>query len=166
MNPSLLIPSVPWLELLLRAAVVYAAVLLLLRLGGKRQIGQMGAAEFVALLLVSNAVQNSMNGGDLSLSGGLAAAAAILGLSALVGWLSYRFKGFERLIQGRPSLLVYKGEPIEKNLASNRIDLRELKTLLRRQGVHEFKDVHEAVLEVNGMVSVVRNADLPPAARG
>jgi uncharacterized membrane protein YcaP (DUF421 family) len=156
-------PSVPLASLLLRAALVYAVVLALLRLGGKRQIGQMGAAEFVALLLVSNAVQNAMNGGDNSLAGGLFLAAVLMALSALVVWLSYRSKRFESLVQGRPSLLVYKGEPVLKNLDAERVPLRELKVLLRRQGVHELKDVHEAVLEANGLLTVVKNADLPPA---
>jgi uncharacterized membrane protein YcaP (DUF421 family) len=160
MNPSLWHPSLPALQFLLRAGVVYAFVLLLLRLGGKRQIGQMGPAEFVALLLVSNAVQNSMTGGDNSVSGGLILAAAIVALSASVGWLSYRSKRFSDLVQGRPVLLVYKAAPVEKNLASCRVSLHELKALLRRQGFHELKDIHEAVLEANGSLSVVRESDL------
>ncbi|MDE2489234.1 MAG: DUF421 domain-containing protein [Elusimicrobia bacterium] len=156
-------PSVPLVQLLVRAVLVYVVVLALLRLGGKRQIGQMGAAEFVALLLVSNAVQNAMNGGDNSLGGGLFLAAVLMGLSALVVWLSYRSKRFESLVEGRPCLLVYKGEPLLKNLDAERVPLRELRTLLRRQGVHELKDVHEAVLEANGMLTVVRNSELPPS---
>lgn len=153
-------PSLPLAQLLLRAAVVYAFVLLLLRLGGKRQIGQMGPAEFVALLLVSNAVQNSMNGGDNSLTGGLILAAVVVGCSAAVGWVSFRSKRLADFIQGRPCLLVYKGEVVAQNLEKSRIALRELHVLLRHQGIHELKDIHEAVLEANGSLSVVRRSDL------
>src|SRR5262249_11661962 len=75
MNPpplrELFIPDIPWWSLVLRAVIAYAAVMILLRLAGKRQVGQMAMPEFVAVLLISNAVQNSMNGGDNSLAGGL-----------------------------------------------------------------------------------------------
>lgn len=153
-------PALPVTHLLLRAAVSYAFILFLLRVSGKRQIGSMGAAEFVALLLVSNAVQNSMNGGDNSLAGGLILAAALVGMSALVGWLSFRSKRFSAVVQGRPCLLVYKGEYIDKNLAGNLVTHHDLRTLLRRQGFHDLKDIHEAVLEANGSVSVVRTSDV------
>lgn len=159
---SLWHPSLPVAELLIRAAVSYAFVLLLLRVSGKRQIGQMGAAEFVALLLVSNAVQNSMNGGDNSLTGGLALATVLVVLSKAVSWVSYRWRRVGDFIQGSPCLLVYKGEVVHKNLSKNLIPIHELHTLLRRQGIHDFKGLHEAVLEANGSVSVVKTADLAP----
>ncbi len=153
-------PSIPYAHLLLRAAVSYAFVLFLLRVSGKRQIGQMGAAEFVALILVSNAVQNSMNGGDNSLVGGLVLASTLVAMSALVARLSFGSKRFSELVQGRPCLLVYKGEYIDKNLAGNLVTHHDLRTLLRRQGFHDLKDIHEAVLEANGSVSVVRTSDV------
>ncbi|MDE2141443.1 MAG: DUF421 domain-containing protein [Elusimicrobia bacterium] len=162
---ALWIPSLPLAQIFLRAAVTYAFVLFLLRLGGKRQIGQMGPAEFVALLLVSNAVQNSMNGGDNSITGGLVLAGVIVGMSSLVGWLSFRSKRLSDFIQGRPVLLAYKGEIVVQNLDKCRIAARELHVLLRHQGVHELRDVHEAVLETNGSLSVVKNSDLAPASR-
>ena len=157
---ELWIPSLPFLHLLLRAAVVYAFVLLLLRLGGKRQIGQMGPAEFVALLLVSNAVQNSMNGGDNSITAGLVLAGAIMGLSGLIGWLSFRSKRLADFIQGRPCLLVYKGELVARNLARSRVAVRELHVMLRHQGIEDLRAIHEAILEANGTLSVIKTSDL------
>ena len=157
---SLWIPSLPLAHLLVRAAVVYVFVLLLLRLGGKRQIGQMGPAEFVALLLVSNAVQNSMNGGDNSITAGLVLAVVIMGLSGLIGWLSFRSKRLADFIQGRPSLLVYKGEIVARNLAKSRVAVRELHVMLRHQGIEDLKGIHEAILEANGTLSVIRASDL------
>src|SRR5471032_1173140 len=97
----------PWWHFLLRGSVVYLAVLLLLRLGGKRQVGQMGVGEFVAILLISNAVQNSMNGGDNSITGGLLLAAVIVFLSFIIAYLMYRFPKVESMIQGRPRLLIH-----------------------------------------------------------
>ena len=153
-------PSVPYAHLLLRAAVSYAFILFLLRVSGKRQIGQMGAAEFVALILVSNAVQNSMNGGDNSLIGGLVLAGTLVAMSALVARLSYKSKRFSEFVQGRPCLLVYKGAWVDKNLAVNLLTHHDTRTLLRRQGFHDLKEIHEAVLEANGSLSVVRMTDV------
>ena len=162
MPDALWTPSLPFAHILLRAAVVYVFVLLLLRLGGKRQIGQMGPAEFVALLLVSNAVQNSMNGGDNSITAGLVLAGVIIALSSLIGWLSYRSKRLSDFFQGKPSLLVYKGEIVARNLEKSRVAVRELRVLLRHQGFDDIKGIHEAVLEANGTLSVIKTSDLSP----
>ena len=157
---SLWVPALPLAHMLLRAAVVYIFVLLLLRLGGKRQIGQMGPAEFVALLLVSNAVQNSMNGGDNSITAGLVLAAVIMALSGLIGWLTYRSKRLSDILQGRPCLLVYKGEIVERNLEKSRVAVRELHVMLRHQGFDDLKGIHEAILEANGTLSVIKASEL------
>jgi uncharacterized membrane protein YcaP (DUF421 family) len=164
MNDALWLPSLPFAHILIRAAVVYVFVLLLLRLSGKRQIGQMGPAEFVALLLVSNAVQNSMNGGDNSITAGLALAAVIMIMSGVIGWLSYRSKRIADFVQGRPVMLIYKGEILDRNLTKSRVALRELHVMLRHQGFEELKGIHEAILEANGTLSVIKTSDLPPRA--
>src|ERR1700730_2093480 len=108
--------SLPWWHFVLRASVVYIAVLLLLRLGGKRQIGQMGTGEFVAILLISNAVQNAMNGGDNSITGGLILAAVITALSVAVAYLTYKSKRWDALFQGVPTLLIHHGKVIPSHL--------------------------------------------------
>lgn len=156
--------ELPALQLAARAAIVYLAVLALLRAAGKRQVGQMGAAEFVALLLISNAVQNAMNGGDNSVSAGLLLAAVLIALSSLVGWLTYRSRGWENLVAGRPRLLVHQGKLVERNLERERLNPRELRVALREQGIHELSEVEEAVLESNGRISVIKRGE-PPAPR-
>jgi len=152
--------SFPWWFFVLRAALVYIGILVLLRLGGKREIGQMGAGEFVAILLISNAVQNSMNGGDNSVTGGFILSAVIILLSVLVAFLTYKSRKWESIIQGTPTLLIHRGRIIHRNLAREFLNARELKTILRRQGIHELHDVEEAVLESSGFVSVTRKSDL------
>ncbi len=148
-------------ELVLRGTAVYVAVLLLLRLGGKRQIGQMGTAEFVAILLISNAVQNAMNGGDNSLAGGLVLAATLIVLSVGFEWLTFRSKRWEAWLQGRPTLLIHNGKVLEKNLERELLNPRELHAMLRRQGVHELGEVQEAILESDGSLSLIRKSDPP-----
>lgn len=153
--------SFPYWQFVLRAAVVYVAIIVLLRLGGKRQIGQMGAGEFVAILLISNAVQNSMNGGDNSISGGLILAGVIILLSIAVDYFSYKSKWFESLVQGTPTILIRNGELVRKNLERELLNEHELRAVLRRQGFHDFSDIAAAILESNGSISVIRKSDLP-----
>jgi uncharacterized membrane protein YcaP (DUF421 family) len=150
-----------WL-FVIRAGAVYLFVLLLLRMAGKRQIGQMSTGEFVAILLISNAVQNSMNGGDNSITGGMVLALVIIGLSILVDYLTYRSRKLEAIIQGVPTLLIHKGKPIQENLRRELVSPHELRTILRRQGIHDYCDVETAILESNGSVSVTRKSDPKP----
>src|SRR3954467_927074 len=103
------------LDLVIRASVVYIFVLLLLRLAGKKQMGQMSPTEFVAILLISNAVQNSMNGGDNSLVGGLILAAALIFTSWLISLLTFHSRTWATIFEGTPTLLIHKGQVIEKN---------------------------------------------------
>jgi uncharacterized membrane protein YcaP (DUF421 family) len=151
--------SFAWWHFVLRGTAVYFAILILLRLGGKRQIGQMGAGEFVAILLISNAVQNAMNGGDNSITGGLVLAATLIVLSALVAYANYKSKRWEALTQGRPRLLVHQGNILHANLGKELLNLHELKTMLRRQGIHNLSEISEAVLESNGSLSVIKKSD-------
>src|SRR3954468_18392114 len=104
--------DVPALNLAVRATVVFLVVLILLRITGKRQLGQMGATEFVAILLISNAVQNAMNGGDNSLSGGLILAATLIALSALISYLTFKSKFFGAIFEGTPALLVHNSKTL------------------------------------------------------
>jgi len=92
--------AVPWWELVVRGAVVYLFLLGLLRITGKRQVGQLAPFDLVLLLVLSNAVQNSMNAGDNSLVGGLISATTLVSINFGVAWLTYRSKRLEALIEG------------------------------------------------------------------
>lgn len=147
--------SVPWWELVLRATAVYAFLLVLLRLTGKRQIGQLSPFDLVLLLILSNAVQNSMNAGDNSLIGGLISATVLIFLNYLIGQLTFRSTKLEGLIEGRPQLLIHKGEIYKDVLAKNQLTHQELHTALRQHGCTEISEVRLAMLEDNGTISVI-----------
>ena len=152
--------DVHWWSLVLRAIIVFCAVLLLLRTAGKRAIANMGMAEFVALLLISNAVQNAMNGGDNSLIGGLILATVIMLMSRGFQYATFRWRKVEQLVQGRPTLLIHHGKILHDHLKRELLNVRELRTILRKQGIHDINDVCDAVLESDGFVSVTRKADV------
>ncbi|HEY6928438.1 MAG TPA: YetF domain-containing protein [Thermoanaerobaculia bacterium] len=146
--------AIPWFEFVFRAVVVYAFLILLLRLTGKRQVGQLAPFDLVLLLVLSNAVQNSMNGGDNSLVGGLISAATLVLLNFAVGQATYRNKRLESLIEGRPQILVHNGRLYEDVLIRAQMTHHELDAALRRSGCATVEDVHMAVLENNGQISV------------
>jgi uncharacterized membrane protein YcaP (DUF421 family) len=150
----------PWWHFLIRAGIVYSAVLILIRMSGKRQVGQMGIHELVALLLISNAVQNSMNGGDNSITGGMILAGTLVAMAFLLSFFTYRSRKFEAFVQGKPRLLIHRGKLLKENLRKELLSYRELKTVLRRQGIHDLAEVEEAVLESDGFVCVIRKAEM------
>jgi uncharacterized membrane protein YcaP (DUF421 family) len=152
--------EVPAANLGARAIIVFLSVLILLRISGKRQLGQMGATEFVAILLISNAVQNSMNGGDNSLIGGLWLAGILIALSSLISYLTYRSSFFSTIFEGTPTLLVHKGKLIKKSLQRERLSENELKSLIRKQGVHHYCDIDSAILEADGTLSITHAAEV------
>ncbi|MFO0967636.1 MAG: DUF421 domain-containing protein [Gemmataceae bacterium] len=151
--------DIEWWQFPIRAVVVYAFLIILLRITGKRQIGQLAPFDLVLLLILSNAVQNSMNGGDNSITGGLILATTLVVLNGLVAVATYRSKWLERLIEGRPVLLIHNGHIDRKAMAGVRMTMHELLSSLRAAGCAGPEEVHVAILENNGTVTTIRMAD-------
>ena len=147
--------SIPWWEFLIRGVVVYAVLIFLLRLTGKRQVGQLAPFDLVLLLVLSNAVQNSMTAGDNSLVGGLISAATLILVNWLIGYATYRNKRLEALVEGRPLVLIHHGRLYEKAMSSAQLTHHELNAALRQAGVSCQEDVLSAILENNGAISVI-----------
>jgi uncharacterized membrane protein YcaP (DUF421 family) len=146
--------SIPWWELIVRSLLVYLFILIILRVTGKRQVGQLAPFDLVLLLVLSNAVQNSMNGGDNSLIGGLISATTLIALNYFVGLLTFRNKKLESLIEGRPEVLIHNGKIYEDVLARAQLTRHELNAALRQSGCTCPEEVHTAILENNGSISV------------
>jgi uncharacterized membrane protein YcaP (DUF421 family) len=147
--------AIPIWELILRSVVVYVFLLVLLRLTGKRQVGQLAPFDLVLLLVLSNAVQNSMNGGDNSLIGGLISATTLVLLNGLLGIATFRSKRFEDLVEGQPLVLIHNGKLYTNVMQSAKLTHHEIDSALRRAGCTCVEEVHTAVLENNGSISVV-----------
>ncbi|MNR13276.1 hypothetical protein D3C85_1296720 [compost metagenome] len=108
------------------------------------------------LLIISNAVQNAMNGGDNSVTAGLILAATLFGADVLVGYGTWRSHRLETLVEGRPEILIHQGEIFRDVMRRERITPRELQKALRRNGCERVADVHFAILETDGTVSVIQ----------
>jgi uncharacterized membrane protein YcaP (DUF421 family) len=154
----------PWWEFVARALLVYGFLLLTLRLTGKRQVGQLAPFDLVLLLVLSNAVQNSMNAGDNTVLAGFILVATLLGVNGLMSWLTWRSKRAETLLEGRPQILVHNGQLDEAMLAQERITRHELMAAVRQAGVSDVADVRVAILETNGRINVIPLLPKTPAA--
>ena len=149
-------PTLPYWEFIVRGGAVYLFLLVLLRVTGKRQIGQLSPFDLVLLLVLSNAVQNSMNGGDNSLVGGMVSAATLVALNFVLGLVTARSKKIEAFVEGRPQVLIHNGELFEDVLASTQLTHHEVQAALRQAGCSTVSEVRMAVLEINGAISVVK----------
>ena len=143
--------------LVMRAVVVYVFLGIALRIAGRRELAQMTAFDLVLLLILANAVQNSINAGDNSLGGGLISAATLLAINFAVGEAAYRWRWFERVVQGRPLTLVRDGKLVMRNLRRERITVEELRSALRKQNVDGVSRCKQAVLESDGTLTAVRD---------
>ncbi len=153
------IPSIGIGELMLRVLLVYAAILILLRLAGKRHVADMAPFDLVVLLILSECVQNALIADDKSVTGGIIAAATLFGLSQLVGFASWRSKKAERLIEGTPRILVRHGRVLKDVLAREQITHSELLEALRREGCTSLTKVRYAVLENDGAITIGLRAE-------
>ncbi len=152
---SMVIMSLQWWEFIVRAIVVYGFLIILLRLTGKRQIGQLAPFDLVLLLVLSNAVQNAMNGGDNSVVGGFISAGTLVGLNALIGYLTYKSKTIERFIEGQPRVLIHNGKLYPEALRQERLTHHELMSALRGGGCACIEEVRTAILEPDGQITVI-----------
>jgi len=146
--------TVPWLELVLRAVIVYIFLLVLLRFTGKRQVGQLSSFDLVLLLVLSNAVQNAMNGGDDSVLAGIILASVLVLLNSLVGLATYKSKKLEALMEGRPLILIHNGKLFTDVMERERLTRHELNAALRAASCASVEEVHWAILETNGHITV------------
>ena len=157
----------PWWEFVLRGLVVYVAVVMLLRMTGKRQVGQLASIDLVLLMLLANAVQNSMNAGDNSVSGGFVLVMTLIAINGLASYLTSRNKRVELLLDGKPRILVNHGVPDPDVLRSERISHHELMAAVRQAGITEIEQVRVAILEANGRINVIaRNHDSSVSDQG
>ena len=146
--------SLPWWEFVFRGAVVYVFLLVLLRITGKRQVGQLAPFDLVLLLVLSNAVQNSMNGGDNSITAGIVLSITLVGLNSVVGWATWKNKKIEAIVEGRPQILIHNGHVFQDVADKQRVTHHEIEAAIRAAGCASIADVHVAVLENNGSISV------------
>ena len=159
------------IAIVVRTLVVYVALLAMLRVLGKRHVGQLSLFDFVLVLLISNAVQNAMVGPDSSLTGGLLAAVVLVAMNALLSRFAIGHKHFGALLEGEPTLLIRDGRVLPSHLAREGMAPADLEAAVREHGIASSAEVRQAILEIDGSVSVIakdgqgQEHRLPPVRR-
>lgn len=139
----------------LRSVIIYLFIILAIRFFGKKELAQLSVIDLVFILLISNSVQNAMVGPNTSLLAGIAAAATLFTMNAILKILLFKSKKLNELFQGNPLMLVYHGKVIEKHLEQAMISHSELAEVIREHGVKDISRVDLAVLETDGNISVL-----------
>jgi uncharacterized membrane protein YcaP (DUF421 family) len=150
------LPEVSVGEKIVRALIVYFFLLIMFRVLGKRQVGQMTPFDLIVLLILSNVLQNAMIGPDNSVLGGMIGALTILAVNWGVSRIAFDSPRFERAIEGVPTVLIHDGKFVEGNLRKETISKEDLMSNLRTQGCFSLAEVETAVLEPSGKISLMK----------
>ena len=147
--------AVPLLEKIIRPIVVYAFLVISLRLSGKRELVQLNQFDLVVLLTLSNTVQNAIIGEDNSVTGGLIGATSLLVINYLVVRFLYDHRKLERLIEGDADVLVDNGKVLNRALKHELITMPQLEAAARKQGFETLAEVQRCILEPGGTLTFV-----------
>ena len=139
---------------MIRAVVIYVALLVALRLFGKREVGQFTLYDLVFILLVANALQPAITGPDTSVVGGIVLIVALVGTNYLVGKLD-NLPRFHRLFTPAPAVIVKDGKYLADVMKREGVDQEEVEMSMREHGIQDMKEVQLAVLEPDGTISIV-----------
>jgi len=154
---DLFVLSMPWWHFVVRGALSYAALLVLLRMTGKRTFSDMSPFDIVVLVIVGGALRSAMIGTDTSLPGPLLAVATILVLDKLLAQLAARSELFNRILEGTPLLLAAGGQVAAGALKKAGIAKASFERELRLHGLSSLQEVAEMRLEPNGKISVLKS---------
>lgn len=156
---SIFAPSLPLLEGVVRGTVMYLVVLILMRLVGQREAGGLGLTDVLLVVLVAQAAAGGLNGEATSIADSLIMVVTILFWSVAVDAVSYRFPVMARLLKARPKPLIERGVLNRRVMRREFMTYEEVMSQLRLHGIDDIRQVDRAMIEPNGMVSIVRRDD-------
>ena len=147
------------MDIVLRATVIFLALYLLVRLMGKRELGQMTPFELIVLVVIGDLIQQGVTQNDFSLTGAIIAIFNIAFWALVLSWLSYLYPRAERLLEGEPRVIVRDGELLTDNMRRSRLTRSEIESEMRLAGISRMSDVAWAILEPRGKISFIQRAD-------
>jgi uncharacterized membrane protein YcaP (DUF421 family) len=147
--------GLPILEKILRPVVVYAFLVISLRLSGKRELVQLNPFDLVVLLTLSNTVQNAIIGDDNSVTGGIIGATSLLAINYLVVRFLYNHRKLDQLVEGKADVLIENGKVRTEHLKRELITMQQLSAAARKQGFDDLSEVQQCVLEPGGTLTFI-----------
>ncbi len=146
------------MDIALRATIIFLALYLLVRLMGKRELGQMTPFELIVLVVIGDLIQQGVTQNDFSLTGAIIAISTIAFLALHMSSASYLWPWSERMLEGEPRVIVRDGEVLTSNLRRNRLTVSEIESEMRLAGIGRMEDVAWAILEPRGKISFIQRS--------
>ena len=152
---DMFVMGIPLLEKILRPIVVYAFLVISLRLAGKRELVQLNPFDLVVLLTLSNTVQNAIIGDDNSVLGGIIGATSLLATNFLVVRYLYGHRKLDQLVEGKADVLIENGKVRPQHLKTELITMAQLEAAARKQGFSSLSEVEQCILEPGGTLTFI-----------
>lgn len=144
------------MDIVARAAIMFAILYVLLRLLGKRELGQLTPFELVVMIVLGDLIQQGVTHNDFSLTGAMLAVSTFAFLAILMSWLTYLSPRAEKLLDGEPRVVIRDGMLIKENLRRDRMTQGEIESEMRLAGISRIEQVAWAILEPQGKISFIK----------
>lgn len=144
---------------LIVGVLAYAALVLLLRLSGKRTLSKMNAFDLIVTVALGSTLATILLNKKVALAEGFTAFFILIMLQYIVAWSSVRSDGFKRLIKADPKLIFYHGKYLKENIVKERVLEVEILQAARSSGINSMDQVEAVVLETDGSISVIKKSD-------
>jgi uncharacterized membrane protein YcaP (DUF421 family) len=144
------------MDIALRALFLYAFVVFLMRVIGRRELSSLSAVDLVLLIVLGDAIQQGLTQDDYSVTGAVIAVSTIAAVQVGSSYLSFRSRRARKVLEGEPIVVVQEGKLIESNLKRERMTADEIAEEMRVQQIASFNEVQWAILETNGQISFVK----------
>src|SRR2546423_10451107 len=144
------------MDIALRAAFLYAFVILVMRVMGRRELSSLSAVDLVLLIVLGDAIQQGLTQDDYSVTGAMIAVATIATIQVLTSYVSFRSKRARKVLEGQPIVIIRDGELLEENIRRDRMTPDEIAEEMRMQQIASFSEVQWAILETNGEISFIK----------
>ena len=150
-------------SIIARTIIIYFLLAFSLRIMGKRQIGELDISELVSTLLISELAAIPIDDPDIPLLNEIIPMLFILSAEIILSTIKNKSAGLKKTIDGTPTYIIYKGRLLQNELTENRISVNELLSEMRAKGIGDIGEIHYAILENNGTLSLLKNSDSPLA---
>jgi len=147
------------MDIALRATAIFIALYLLMRLMGKRELGQMTPFELIVLVVIGDLIQQGVTHNDFSVTGSIIAISTIAFLALVMSWATYLWPWAEKALEGEPRVIIRDGEIITANLRRNRLTRAEIESEMRLAGIGRLSEVAWGILETRGKISFIQRSD-------
>lgn len=143
------------MDIALRAVFLYAFVVFLIRVMGRRELSSLSAIDLVLLIVLGDAIQQGLTQDDYSVTGAVIAVSTIAVVQVFISYVSFRSKRARRVLEGEPIVIVQAGKLIERNMKRERLTEDEVAEEMRKQQIATVGDVEWGILESNGTMSFI-----------